>query len=156
MGDRLPLLTGGLGGGQLYHALQRPGCHFEAGCRVLIRFSSRVPERDSFERRLLNNKKQEELRYLPGGAGGWDALNQVLFSKEDNFQALWRRRRIPKTKKISLAIPAKCGTAWSSQSRRVCRARDGFSGCEWDWGRALWAAEICNLRRRRLLLAARH
>lgn len=78
-----PLFTGGFGGGQFYHALQRLGCSVEAGCRVLCRFSSRVPERDSFERQRLNNKKQEELRYLTPAA-----RNQVLFSKDDNFQAV--------------------------------------------------------------------
>lgn len=54
-----PLFTGGFGGGQFYHALQRPCYGVEAaGCRGLFRFPGGVPERDSLmERQLLNNKK---------------------------------------------------------------------------------------------------
>lgn len=91
-----------------------------AGCRVLFQLSSGVPEKG---RRWKAASKEQQI----GGVTVPDLgllLIKCCRCKEDNFQALWRRRRIPKTKKISLEIQAKRSAAWRLQNRKSCKKKD--------------------------------
>lgn len=122
------LFTGHFGCGQFYHALQPASLWQFQSSRMQSAFQ--VFQWGPWKGRLWKTVSKEW--EIGGVTSTWlgAPVNQVLRCEEDNFQALWRRRRILKTKKISLEIQAKCSTACEglSHSLGVC-VRACFVSC---------------------------
>ena len=107
MGGSLHTVYGGFGCGLFCRARQRLCCSFwAAGCRVHFKFSTGVPEREQLWKPASGVRNRRSYGTWLGAA-----LIPVLHSEEDNFPALWRRRRTPRMKKTSLEVQAKCSTA---------------------------------------------
>lgn len=124
------------GPGRLYHALQPPCCcvtQQDAECCAGFPVGACKGKTAS---------KEWEI----GGVSPWPGadLHQVLHRKREYFQALWRQRRIPKMKKTSLGIQAKC-----------CLACEGLGHWLGVWELSLWTKETCNSVQSILLLVTK-